>query len=362
MPFKQKPINEQVIVITGASSGIGLVTSRMAAKLGARLVLVARNEDAVRKLASEINAAGGDAQFAPADVGREEDLRNAADKAVFHYGHFDTWINNAGVSIYGNLVEVSEADSRRLFDTNFWGVVNGSLVAANHLRTGGGTIINIGSTLSDRAIPVQGMYCASKHAVKGFTDALRMELEADSAPVLVTLVKPSAIDTPYKDHAKNYLGVRPENPPPVYAPEIVAETILYCASNPVRGIFVGGGGKAIAALGEYAPRLTDRLMENTMIDLQKTDEPIDGNPTDALYQQGDASLTERGGYAGHIVESSVYTRAALHPVVTGAAIAAGIGAGIGAAYLINRSVRGANTHDDASGSGVQGDAPTPAST
>lgn len=335
MTFKQKPINEQVIVITGATSGIGLVTARLAAKRGARLVLVARNENAVRKLVREINDDGGDARFVCADVAQEEKLRKAADEAIDAYGTFDTWVNNAGVSIYGGLEEVSNADSRRLFDTNFWGLVNGSLIAAKQFRAHGGTLINVGSTLSDRSIPVQGMYCASKHAVKGFTDALRMELEADAAPVLVTLVKPAAIDTPYKDHAKNYMDVRPENPPPVYAPETVAETILHCSENPVRDIFVGGGGKALAAKGELAPRSTDVVMEKTMIDMQKTDERIEGKPTDTLYEAGDASLTERGGYTGHVAEWSVYTKAALHPVATSAAIAVGLGA----AYAIGKGIQ-----------------------
>ena len=336
MSVIQKPINEQVIVITGATSGIGLVTTRMSARMGARLTLVARSEDALRKLVSEIRVTGGEAHFCVADVADEGQLQKAADRTVSHYGYFDTWINNAGVSIYGNLEDVPHKDSRRLFDTNFWGVVNGSIIAAKYLRIRGGTIINIGSTLSDRAIPVQGMYCASKHAVKGFTDALRMELEADSVPVQVTLIKPSAIDTPYKDHAKNYLGVRPENPPPVYAPETVAETILYCASHPVRDAFVGAGGKAISVFGEYAPRITDLVMETTMFDMQKTDIPLPQGHQDTLHQKGDASLKERGGYTGYVAESSIYTKASLHPVVTGAAIVAGVGAGIGAFYLAGK--------------------------
>lgn len=326
--FKQKPVAEQAILLTGATSGIGLVTARLSAARGASLLLVARNEKALRKLTTEINDAGGNAHYVAADVAHEEELQKAAITAIEHFGRIDTWINNAGVSIYGNLVEVDHADSRRLFDTNFWGVVNGSIIAAKHFRSGGGTIINVGSTLSERAIPIQGMYCASKHAVKGFTDALRMELEVDGAPIQVTLIKPAAIDTPYKTHAKNYMGVLPENPPPVYAPETVAETILHCAENPVRDVFVGGGGKALASMGAYAPRLTDVVMEMTMTDLQKTDERVDGQPSNALFEAGDATLAERGGYTGHVAESSIYTTASLHPVVTGAAVAVGIGAAL----------------------------------
>lgn len=256
-----KPLPRQTIVITGASSGIGLATARMAAQRGARLVLAARNEEALAQLIEDIRRHGGDAEFVRADVGREEEVRALAQTALDLFGGFDTWINNAGISTFGRLLEVDMEDHRRLFDTNFWGVVYGSLEAAKHLRHRGGAIINIGFTLSDRSMPLQGMYSASKHAVKGFTEALRMELEKEKAPVSVTLIKPGAIDTPYNRHAKNYLLKKHKNPPPVYTPEVAAETILYCAEHPMRDMFVGSGGKMISSLGQLAPRLTDKVME-----------------------------------------------------------------------------------------------------
>jgi short-subunit dehydrogenase len=298
----------------------------MAAKRGAKLMLTARNEEALGKLAEELNTQGGNVRYVAADAASEADMIMVAAETLSSFGNFDTWINNAGVSIYGKLEEIPDADSRQLFDTNFWGVVNGSLTAAKHLKQFGGAIINIGSTLSDRAIPIQGMYCASKHAVKGFTDALRMELEHDNAPISVTLIKPSAIDTPYKEHAKNYLGVQPENPPPVYSPETVAETILHCAENPVRDCFVGGGGKAMSVMGKFAPRVTDYVMENSMFEMQRSDKKTNGKNVEGLYDTRDSRLKERGGYEGHVAESSMYTKASLHPLTTGAAFAVGIGA------------------------------------
>lgn len=330
MAVKLKGIEEQTIVITGASSGIGLTTARMAAKRGAKLVLAARNETALQLLTQELDSSGCEAVYVAADVGREGDINKIAAEAVVKFGGFDTWVNNAGVSIYGKLEDISTEDFRQLFETNFWGTVYGSLAAARHLKANGGAIINIGSTLSDRAIPLQGMYCASKHAVKGFTDSLRMELEAENAPISVTLIKPAAIDTPYKEHAKNYLQYEPENPPPVYAPETVAEAILHCAENPVRDVFVGAGGKAISLFGKLAPRTTDKVMETTMLNLQKSDNPANGNEKEGLYYPSDDSLRERGDYDGHVSESSIYTKASLHPVVTGAALLA-LGAGV--AYL-----------------------------
>ena len=332
MAVRLKALNEQVMVITGATSGIGLTTARAAAKRGARLVLAARNESSLNALCAEINGQGGSAIYVAADVGKEGDVMKIAAEALNKFDNFDTWVNNAGVSIYGKLEDVPTADSRRLFETNFWGVVNGSLVAVRNLKINGGALINIGSTLSDRAIPIQGMYCASKHAVKGFTDALRMELEAENAPVSVTLIKPSAIDTPYKDHAKNYLDAEPENPAPVYSPETVAETILYCAENPTRDVFVGAGGKMLSLAGKYAPRMVDRVMENSMISAQKTDRPAEPNGRTSLYESHDGSLSERGGYDGHVSESSIYTQASLHPAITGVATGAILALGAGLAY------------------------------
>ncbi|HYY57228.1 MAG TPA: SDR family oxidoreductase [Pyrinomonadaceae bacterium] len=329
MGTRLKKLKDQVVVITGASSGIGLVTARMAAERGARLVLAARSEEALRQLTDEIRRSGAEAVHVVADVGREEDVRRISDAALRHFGGFDTWVNNAGVSIYGKMLEIPLEDQRRLFETNFWGVVHGSLAAARHLRWRGGAIINIGSTLSDRAIPIQGTYSASKHAVKGFTDALRMELEAEGAPVSVTLVKPGAIDTPYPHHAKNYMESEPTVPPPVYAPEVVAETILYCAEHAERDVFAGGAGKAISMSGNYAPRLTDKLMEWTMTRMQKSDEPPRPLGQNGL-DRASGNLEERGGGHAYVAESSLYTKASLHPVVTTALL---VGAGLALAAL-----------------------------
>jgi short-subunit dehydrogenase len=329
MGTQLRKLDEQTIVITGASSGIGLVTARMAARRGARLVLAARSEEALKQLTDEIKAAGGEAIAVVADVGREEDVRRIADAALHRFGGFDTWVNNAGVSIYGKLLEIETEDLRHLFETNFWGVVYGSLAAARHLRGRGGAIINIGSTLSDRAIPIQGMYSASKHAVKGFTDALRMELEADGAPVSVTLIKPGAIDTPYPHHAKNYMETEPTVPPPVYAPEVVALAILHCAEYAERDVFAGGGGKAISMTEKYAPRLTDKVMEWTMTDMQKSNEPPRPREDNGLDHPS-GELQERGGGHAYVAETSLYTKASLHPLMTTALL---LGAGLTIAAL-----------------------------
>jgi len=340
MNVKLKKLSKQVIVITGASSGIGLVTARLAAKRGARVVLNARNEDAIRQVVDEISEQGGQAIYVPGDVGNFDDMHNLAHTAIRHFGGFDTWVNNAGVSIYGPILDQSIEDHRRLFDTNYWGVVHGSMVACAHLRERGGALINVGSVLSDVAIPIQGTYCASKHAVKGYTDALRLELEEERAPISVTLIKPSTIDTPYTSHAKNLMEVEPQNPPPVYAPDLVAEAILHCAEHSERDLYVGGGGKVLAEAGHLAPRLTDKVIESMMFDVQKSDRPNPSIRQDSLHSPS-ADGKERGGYPGHVAESSVYTKASVHPLITGSVIA-----GLGLAALAAWRSVSANTAEN----------------
>jgi short-subunit dehydrogenase len=322
--MKLKPIDQQVIVITGATSGIGLVTARKAARQGARLVLAARNQSALDHITSELRREGNEAIALPTDVGKASHMHRLAQTAVQRFGTVDTWVNNAGVSIYGKLAEIPLDEQRRVFDTNFWGVVHGSREAIHLLRTRGGTLINVGSVLSDRAIPLQGIYVASKHAVKGYTDSLRMEVEAAGWPISITLVKPSAIDTPYKEHAKNYLSVEPNNPPPVYAPDVVADAILYAASHSQRDVYVGAGGKALSVMEKVAPRVTDKYMEATFFEQQKTNKPSGPLEDNTLFKPGEG-LRERGDYDGHVSESSLYTQASLHPVATGTILASAAG-------------------------------------
>jgi NAD(P)-dependent dehydrogenase (short-subunit alcohol dehydrogenase family) len=215
------PLGEQVIVITGSSSGIGLVTAKQAARSGARVVLVARNRTALETAVADIRREGGRAIHAVADVADPEQVDRVGDAAVAEFGRIDTWVNNAAVSMYGRTMELQIADMRRQMDVNYWGQVYGSRTAIRHMHGRGGALINVASALSDRAIPLQGNYCAAKHALKAFTDALRMELEEEGAPISVTLVKPASVDTPFFEKARTYLGVEPQPVPPVYAPEVV---------------------------------------------------------------------------------------------------------------------------------------------
>jgi short-subunit dehydrogenase len=285
-----KPVAEQVIVITGASSGIGRATAQAAADKGAKVVLAARSEEALRDMVAAIEAGGGAAAFVVADVGSRADVEKVGEMAIARFGRIDSWVNNAGVAIYGRLDEVSERDSRRLFDTNFWGVVNGSLVALPYLRQAGGALINVGSEVSDAVIPLQGMYAASKHAVKGFTDALRVEVEyLDKSPVSITLIQPTAVDTPYPQHAKNYMDREPRLPTPQIDPAEVAAAILDAVENPARDVTVGSMAKLNTTVAKLMPAVGDRLAA-AQADRQQYAEPP-RNPEGALFRPSGGGAT-----------------------------------------------------------------------
>lgn len=291
MKMKLKPVSQQVIVITGASSGIGLSTALMAAQRGAKLVLVARSGDTLEDIRRGLADLGGEAIVCAADVADRGALEVAAQKAVERWGRIDTWINDAGVSIYGRLDEVSDEDNRRLFETNFWGVVNGSLVALPYLKRQGGALINVGSEVSDAVIPLQGMYAASKHAVKGFTDALRVEIELlDKAPVEVVLIQPTAVDTPYPQHAANYMAEEPKLPTPMIEPEDVAEAILEAAHEGGRDIKVGAMSKMNTLTSKLMPSVGDR-MSALQADRQQRDEPATRDREGALYRASEDGRT-----------------------------------------------------------------------
>lgn len=332
-----KNLSEQVVVITGASSGIGLATARMAARSGAAVVAVARNEDALRDLVAEIEAAGGRATYAVCDVGREEEVRRAAEHAIQTFGRFDTWVNNAGISIFGRTWDVPMADWHRMFDTVYWGVVYGSLAALHHYRERGGpgAIVNVGSFFGDRATPVQSTYASAKFALHGFTDAFRMELEHDGLPVSVSLIHPGRIDTPYNEHAGNYMPMQPVHRGMIYPPEAVAEAILWCAAHPKRDMYVGSQAKLAALFGNLAPRLTDKIMQRIMYSSQQSrDRVSSGSHSRALFEAGYGGH-ERGTHEPHLMRRhSYYVKATKRPLATAAVLGA---AGLLARAALRRS-------------------------
>lgn len=340
-----KPLLEQVIVITGATSGIGLSTARAASARGAAVVLAARNEQALKTVCSDLTSKGGKAHYVVADVGVQADVERIALEAVKRFGGFDTWVNNAGVAIFGDLTEITIEDQRRLFETNYWGVVYGSLAAVDHLRrkTGGGAVINVGSVLDEMPVPMLGAYAASKAAMKGFTRALRIDLIRARAPVSLTLIRPSAIDTPYKDHARNYTQMAMHNPPPVYATPLVAQMILHAAEHPSRDLSVGGGGAALAFLASLNPLISERIIARLAPMMLRDSKTVEPKRASNLHQAGQ-DLRERAWYP-QVREQSLASAAQMRPLAA-SGIAVVATALVVAAYLAGRRLRGASPQLD----------------
>ncbi len=344
--LRLKPLSRQVIVITGATSGVGLSTARAAASRGASLVLAARNEEALKAVCQDLSAKGAEVAYVAADVGREADVRAIAAVALGRFGGFDTWINNAGVDLVASLAETRLEDHQRLFETNYWGVVHGSQAAVEQFRSqeGGGVLINVGAAAAgDVGLPLRAAYSASKHAVKGLTNALRSELIAQGAPVSVTLVKLSALDSPTHDHARNPAGLRPLAPTGTYATPLAAQAILYAAERRVRELTVGGGGSLLSLAALAAPALTEPFLALGARWAAKSARGPDTARLDNLHHAGH-DLRERAFQPG-VRESSLFMSAQMRPK-TSLALGLLTALGVGAAFCL-----GVRKGDGASGDG-----------
>ncbi len=303
-----RPLNEQVVVITGASSGIGRATALRFGKAGAKVVLAARNVLALQEVEDEINAAGGDAIAVPTDVSDWDAMKSLADDAMLAYGGIDTWVNDAAVAIYATAEDTTIDEVEQVMQTDFMGVVHGVKAVLPYMKLQGyGTIINLGSVESERALPYHAAYSAAKHAVKAYTDALRMELEHEHAGINVTLILPAGINTPFFSHARSKLGVEPQPARPAYSPELVAEAITHAAQHPQRDIYVGGASRMLTTMQRISPSLTDRVMTTggMMFKMQKSNRPA--TQQDTMF----ATLPEGGrveGNYGDMVTHEPYTR------------------------------------------------------
>lgn len=295
MATKLKKLADQVIVVTGASSGIGLATAEEAVKRGAKVVLAARSKQTLDAVAARL---GANALAVECDVAEQGQVEALARAAVARFGRIDTWVNNAGTGMYGRLDESPDADARRVFDVNFWGVVYGCRAALPHLKGNGGALITVGSEVSDANVPLLGIYVASKHAVKGYVDTLRIEVEnLDRSPVSVTLIQPTAVDTPFPQHARNVMDKEPKLPTPQIDPADVAAAILTAAETPTRDKTVGAMSLVNTMMAKIAPGLGD-TMAAKQADRMQYDEPP-RNPDGALHrpseETGVAGQTHGGG-------------------------------------------------------------------
>lgn len=310
-----KPLNQQVIVITGASQGIGRETALQLATKGASLVLAARNDEALAELARQVERLGGQAETVVTDVAEHEQVERLAQRAIDRFGRIDTWVNNAAVSIYATVEQMEPEEMERLVRVNLLGQMYGARAAIPHLkRQGGGTIVNVGSALSERAVPLQSAYVASKHGIQGFSEALRLELMHEQTGIDVVLILPSSMNTPLFNFARSKMGVQPMPVPPVYEPRAVAEAICHAAEHGGREIVVGGWGKLLTVGQWLSPSLLDRYMLQgaRAWKQQKTDRPDDAR--DNLFEPSTGPGATTGDFGQGSKSTSLYTtHLELHP-------------------------------------------------
>jgi NAD(P)-dependent dehydrogenase (short-subunit alcohol dehydrogenase family) len=305
-------ISEQFVVIVGASSGIGLSCAQGFARRGAKLVLAARNASDLERAVEEIWRSGGEATAVPCDVANYEDVKRVAARATSEFGRIDSWIHAPAVSMYGTFKQSSLEDFRRIIDVNFMGQVHGAKAALPHLEKAAGALICIASALSDRGVPLQGAYCASKHALKGWLASLRVELQQEGSPVRVSLVKPS-INTPLFRKAKTMLGVEPRPIPPVYEVNVAVEAIRGAAEGDMRDVYVGGAGKLLSIVERVSPSSLDLYQRIRGDKSQRTEWPKSAEAEDNLYAPVAYDGGAHGDFGTEARRVSPYQKAAFSP-------------------------------------------------
>ncbi len=323
-----------IVVVTGASAGIGRAIVRRFGERKARLALIARGIDGLHGARDEIERAGGEALVLPLDVADASAIDAAADRVVDRWGKIDVWINNAMVSVFSPIAQMTADEFRRVMEVTYLGVVHGTCAALRHMRErDAGTIIQIGSALAYRSIPLQSAYCAAKAAVRGFTDSLRCELAHDKSNIRVSMLQLPAVNTPQFDVVRNKLGKHAQPVPPIYQPEVIARAVEYALEHPPRELWIGGSTIKALIAQRLIPGLLDRYLGRKGYTAQVTDElpPTHADNVDAPLD-GDRGV--HGVFGDRARESSVLLwlrmhRAAFASVMIGAA-------GVG---LLARSLR-----------------------
>jgi NAD(P)-dependent dehydrogenase (short-subunit alcohol dehydrogenase family) len=325
MLFQHKPINQQVVAVVGASSGIGRDTARKFAQKGAKVIVTSRSKEGLATLVKDITMLGGEAIAIPADVADFEQVKAIADGAVEHFGRLDTWVHLAATAVIGPFSEVTPEEFKRVIDVNLMGQVYGAMAALPHLkREGRGALIHVTSLEARRSLPLQSSYSSSKHGVEGFLDSLRVELQHEGIPISVTNVLPATINTPFYNKAKTKLGVQPTGIPPYYQPELVTDAILHVAEHPRRDIIVGDAGRILDIFQKLSPQLLDTALSLIAIQGQRTNIPKSENDANNLFEPIQGYDTAKGDY-GDKTFPSITDWLEMNPVVKWGAIA-GLGA------------------------------------
>jgi len=280
-----KPIPQQVVVIVGASSGIGRDSALEFAKRGAKVVVAARNKDALSSLVAEVEQVEGEVISQIADVADAEQVQAIARTAATTFGRIDTWVHNAATGIVAPFADTALEEFRRVIEVTLMGQVYGAKSALPYLKqAGGGSFISISSMEGRRALPLQSAYSTAKHGLEGFLESLRVELAHEGANINVTSIKPAVINTPFYNHARTKVGVKPTGIPPYYSPRVVTNAILHAAEYPTRDYIVGDVGRLLDLTQKVSPAIVDTPLELIGYQGQKTDDPKQVQDPDNLFE------------------------------------------------------------------------------
>ena len=291
----------KVVVVTGASAGVGRAVARAFGAQGCKLGLIARNEAALKNAAEEVRRAGGDALVLPLDVADAQAVEAAANRVVERFGRIDIWVNNAMVSVFSPVSQMKPEEYKRVTEVTYLGYVYGTLAALKHMTPRDeGLILLIGSALVYRSIPLQSAYCGAKAATRGFIDSLRTELIHDGSNIKISHVHLPAVNTPQFGWVRSRLPNHPQPVPPIYTPEMIARGVLWAARNTPREMVIASSALQAVWGEKFVPGLIDHYLASGGYDSQQTDEPVDPNRQDNLYEHvpGDA------GAAGKFTDQS----------------------------------------------------------
>jgi NAD(P)-dependent dehydrogenase (short-subunit alcohol dehydrogenase family) len=304
----KKPLHEQVLVVTGASSGLGRAIARLAGERGAKLVVTARNGEALANCVAEVERAGSEALAVPGDVSDQEQVERVVADAVERFGRIDTYVANAIVTVYAEAERLEPEELRRVWEVNFFGVVYGYWAALPHLRESRGTFLHVSSALAYRGIPLQAAYCSTKAGLRAFLESARVEEQKAGTGVAMSLVLPGAINTPQFDRDRQRIGFQPQPVPPIYQPEPLAEAALRCAEQPVRELPISWGAQKLLWGQKLSPRTGDWILRRNGWKSQHTGEPKPVDAPDNLFDTLPGDPGAHGRFDSRARGSTLWTR------------------------------------------------------
>jgi NAD(P)-dependent dehydrogenase (short-subunit alcohol dehydrogenase family) len=304
----KKPLREQVILVTGASSGLGRAIARGAGERGAKVVVTARNQEALENCVAEIKRAGSEGLAVPGDISDQAQVNGVVEAAVERFGRIDTYVANAIVTVYAEVEKLEPEELRRVWEVNFFGVVYGYWAALPHLRASRGTFLHVSSALAYRGIPLQAAYCSTKAGLRAFLESARVEEQKAGTGVAISLVLPGAINTPQFDRDRQKIGYQPQPVPPIYQPEPFAEATLHCAEYPIRELPISWGAQKLLWGQKLSPRAGDWMLRRIGWKSQHTEERKQVDAPDNLFDTLPGDPGAHGRFDDRSRGSTVWTR------------------------------------------------------